>query len=342
METTAAITLPPLPVHAARSEPKKPEGANPRTRRFGINPGVYNLTCSPRASGLPGRVIPANKLLMFETWDPVTSNYEGILGANKAPAQIRKEKTAAAFINNVKVRGGARGFTELTPLTPLTDDEASFAFYSVFTAITDCPMLLDDCVTCRLRLLSSLDLNELPLTATIRTEQGQIEVVTVERNVFRTLQSQLLTGYTTFRDWAAQSYATKVSEIEGRRNGEPGVSKLKAAEHYYRKQLHLQKPEDVEKEIASRIGEAQARETAKGFAGLGDKIAGVFERIVGRSDAEEAAREAQAALNQAQMETLKAIADSVKQPASVVAQPETKVDGRTKEGRALKAETDGG
>jgi len=329
METTAAISLPPLPVHAARNEPKKPEGANPRTRRFGINPGVYSLTVSPSASGLPERNIPAGKLLMFETWDPVRPNFEGVIGLNKAPAQIRKEKTAAQFINNVKVRGGQKGFTELTPLTPLTDDEASFAFYSVFTSITDCPMELADCATCRLRQLNQMDVNDLPTTATIQNAQGKPEVVSIERDVLRLLKVQLLSGYTTFRDWAAQSYATKVSEIEGRRNGEPGVSKLKAAEHYYRKHLHLQKPEDIEKEIASKIGEAQAKETKAGFAAITEGLKSLLSR-----PAEVDPVQAK------QMEVLAQIADKLSKSDKPEMTEAEKIDMRTKEGRELKARLD--
>lgn len=266
---TAVLEAPPLPQSiAASTKTQREPGLDPRVRRFGYNPGVWEMVVDQRKSGLQEPLIPGGVLIPFETVDMNSENYEGVLKKNARAPEILKEKTAAWLIRNVvNAYGGTgmkdKGFRELTPLMPLTDYEARQVFYSVHPTFGmvghTCPYQMDVCPTCRLEMLADY------------IPQSKVE---------EALQGILVASNTRYAAYASQKYASLLSEMERRHGGENnGITTLKEPEHWMRRQLHQPKPADMQMDMAAKLAAAQAETNAKNMEMLGDKFAEALRAI---------------------------------------------------------------
>lgn len=306
---TALHEAPPLPISVASSAKTQIEiETDPRLPRYGYNPGVYQMAMDPRTSGLQERIIPGGVLLNFETGHIKEENYEGVLKKNARTQEILKEKTAAWFIRNVMNtygRGGTKdkGFRELTPLMNLDPEEARYIFYSVHPTFGmlghKCPYEMEVCPTCRLEMLK----------VPANTEVGEA------------LRRVLIDSNTRYRSWAESTYASRLSEVERRHNGDPGMTTLKAPEHWLRRQLHLAKPADQQVDMAAKLADAQAKQTAEGFNLLGDKFAEAIATI---------ANKPLDPVQQKQLEVMQAMMEKMQTPAPV-AEAEAKPTRKAKE-----------
>lgn len=245
---TVAQTLPPGSFPAV----------DPRRRRFGYSPGLWQMECEPRTSGRNERLIPQGILLRFDSATLADENYE--INTPVYTPRIKKEYSAEWFIAQVKVNFAPYGFTELDALTLLDDPrmgETSLphlyfdAVHPEFASIGhECPEGLTVCVTCRLKLLDG------PVIAErIRGVIGE----GLDADILQRCHSVVRLSNQVYYDFATVRWGEITGELADRRAGAPrGITSLKGGEHHVRRHLHEIAPEERGALAAANFGAAQA------------------------------------------------------------------------------------
>lgn len=249
-------------------------GIDRRRRRFGLNPGAFRWTLSPRESGQQAPILRVG-LLTFRTTPLKVENFDDVMKVQEGEFQkeIMRDHEAAWFAENVKINYEHQGFRELPSLTLLDDPQPNekgnvtkeqfaksaqgyfAAIHPAFVEINHvCPMELSECVTCRLELLGDEAMSELIAERTARlSDQDCVERLWLE--VKESVQAA--------QDACSTRWAELVGEMGDRKGGNPGIAKLGEAEHHVRRNLHAIEPSEAA--TAASYGMEVGERQAEGF-----------------------------------------------------------------------------
>lgn len=264
-------------------------GVDPRRRRFGYNPGVLWMEVDPQHSGRQQRLLPAGRLIPFESAELRVENFD--INSNAWTPQKTEEFKAAWFIGNAKTRYAEDGFVEVSCLTHLDDPKvdgrglevepsvprAYFeAVHPAFNSVgLECPFDAErtaeqkgTCVTCRLALLG----NEEKPSERLRT---YIEASGLDPELCESLRLELLASNTTLAEKYTIRWAEITGELDERHAGRDGLPTLKTGEHHIRRHLHQPTPAQIPAMAANAHAEATAETINAGF----DRIAESNERL---------------------------------------------------------------
>lgn len=267
-------------------------GIDPRRRRFGLNPGIYQLQMEAHESGQQQRVLPAGVLIPFRTKPLSVENFDISVKPEEYIKQKEQDFTAEWFIANVKMIYGEFGFREIECLTLLDDPErnppkenkdgtvvigeiipASYArsAHGYFNAVHPsfgeigyaCPQGLSVCVTCRLELLGAPRFDNQDGTA---PDWLQVRIDDLpDPELGEELRLALIEPHEVYREFAAFKWALLIGEIEKRSKGEIGIAVLGPAEHHLRNHLHEIAPADIAANTAASYGEEVGRAQSEGM-----------------------------------------------------------------------------
>lgn len=276
-----------------------PPEEDPRTRRYGYNPGLAVMEVHSRDSGRQLPLIPAGILVRFDTSEmKMRDNSTDAADFPKKPLDKMGELLAALAVLNVKtVYGGEPdwGFRELTPLTVVDDKEALRIFSLVHPSFSrvaamakaneefdaalqrgryaPCPYELNVCVTCRRDVLKALDsdvigalLDGLPKDIK-RPDRGRVLGV---RDI-------LLDGVNALRNYWVAEFRSRVGEIAARSAGaQRGLQSLAPGDINPMQQLHELSPAEQAEQKAAVYAETQATALSEAL----DRQAAMFASVL--------------------------------------------------------------
>src|SRR6266404_1058484 len=99
-------------------------GIDPRRRRFGYSPGIFQMQLDPIQSGQQQAVMPAGVPIPFRTVvGKMEENFDIAVSVDEYQKQVYRDALATFFIANVKTSYEEFGFRELSSLTMLDDPE---------------------------------------------------------------------------------------------------------------------------------------------------------------------------------------------------------------------------
>lgn len=276
-----------------------PPDQDPRTRRYGYNPGVRVMEVHPRDSGRQQSLIPAGVLVKFET-TPMKGPNWSVDPQEQKPREVWIEGGLLALdaVRNVQMNYTGEpdmGFRVLDPLTALTDRQSAIIFSTVHpsfiglrrnasTATNNpasemqaalgqgydpCPYDLPVCVSCRLAVLKQLDsyaIAEL-VQQVDRQERIDIGAAQAVRDIIADGVAALERYYRSeFRGW--------VGEIDGRSKGSNrGLQSLSMGHVHIMEQLHELDPEHRQERLTASFAEAQATAMREAMQVQGEAIA---------------------------------------------------------------------
>lgn len=263
--------------------PNTLDGVDPRRRRYGYNPNIFQMQAEATDSGQQQRIIPAGLLIPFRTRTLKAENFDIGVKTEEYVKQVEKDFTAAWFIANVKMLYAEFGFREISCLTMLEDFErdgkgkivpATFLkspngyFDAVHPAFADlghqCPHNLSVCVTCRLFLLGAPDFENNPDGDVPEWLEPRIEKLP-DPNLGEELRQALIEPNQVYEGHARFKWSLLLGEMEKRSKGEIGIAVLGEAEHHLRNNLHEIAPADRAAATAAGFGEEVGRAQAEGM-----------------------------------------------------------------------------
>lgn len=247
---------------AASSRREEPEaGANPRTRRFLVNPGLRGFEVHPKLSGRQLAVIPPGVPVRFDTFVGMKVRNWSVDAADHSPPDTERDLTAGEAVKNVLVSSWESsrdtGVRELSALTPLADDEAERLLALVFPQPDPAKCPYDDentsemeggaevfrCVTCSLEWLES------PGCESAAASGGAAG---------KFLRKELLDAYRTAHKYFVAKWSEILTDMEKRQNREPGIATLNDAHLHVMRQVHEIRPSDRQAAIIGENNRQQA------------------------------------------------------------------------------------
>lgn len=258
-------------------------GVDARRRRFALNPGLFMPVLEPRESGRQEHLLPSG-LVTFRTALIADDDFEHALknGHNLSalPQRTTVEVPALTFLQNALTRFGEQGMRELSCLTMLDDPQpnekgnvtkeqfqksAQGYFAALWPAFADighlCPHETKECVTCRLWLIGDpSDPGSMSDVLIERTEKLTDQALVVE------LRAQIYDCLIAAKTWLEGKWASLLGEMEDRKSGGRGISKLGPGEHHVRRNLHEVEPSEAA--TAAGFGAEVAAGQAEGFKEL--------------------------------------------------------------------------
>lgn len=239
--------------------------ADPRRRRYAINPGALSLDVHPTLSGRQLGRIPFGVMVRFDTFEGMRSPNWSVDPEDHSSLDTTRDLTALEAVENVTREALANGtydmgFRELSSLTTLTDAEAERLFAIVHPTFTDpCPFdsarpveLRGRCVACRLAWLESDDCAEM-------AEQF---------NAVR-LRAELLSAYRACESYFREQWAEWKAELAARKAGEKkGLTVLKEGHLHVMRQLHELHPDQEQAAAIRDNQQAQADSFKEGIREL--------------------------------------------------------------------------
>lgn len=258
-------------------------GVDARRRRFALNPGLFMPVLEPRESGRQEHLLPSG-LVTFRTTLMVDDDFDHALKNGHNPSAQSQRSTvevpALTFLQNALNRFGEQGMRELSSLTMLEDPQpnekgnitkeqfqksAQGYFAALWPSFADighvCPHELKECVTCRLWLIgdpSEEDSMSEPLIERMAKLADQDKVAELRAEIFECLIAT--------KTWFEGKWASLLGEMEDRKSGGRGISKLGPGEHHVRKHLHEVEPSEAA--TAAGFGAEVAAGQSEGFKEL--------------------------------------------------------------------------
>lgn len=265
-------------------------GIDARRRRFALNPGLFMPVLDPRESGRQEHILPSG-LITFRTTQIVDDDFDHALKNGHNPSAQSQRSTievpALQFLQNALTRFSEQGMRELASLTMLDDPQpnergnitkeqiqksAQGYFAALWPSFADighqCPEELQECVTCRLWLIGdhSVGVGLESMDESLRERAlklaDQDKVVELRMEIFECL--------TATKIWLEAKWGSLLGEMEDRKSGGRGISKLGPGEHHVRRNLHEIAPSEAATaagfgaEVAQANAEA-TRELAAAF-----------------------------------------------------------------------------
>lgn len=258
-------------------------GVDARRRRFALNPGMFMPVLDPRESGRQEHLLPSG-LVTFRTASIADDDFENALknGHNPSarPRQTLVEVPALTFLTNALTRFGEQGMRELSCLTVMDDPQpndkgnvtkeqfqksAQGYFAALWPSFADigheCPHELKECVSCRLWLIGDPSEGD-PMHEALEERASKL----ADPNKVEELRVEIHECLTAYRTWLEGKWASLMGEMEDRRNGGRGISKLGPGEHHVRRNLHEIEPSEAA--TAAGFGAEVAAGQTEGFKEL--------------------------------------------------------------------------
>jgi len=264
---------------ASRGSVLTQSGADPRRRRFGINPSIWQMVMPCRDSGQQVEVIPSG-LVTFRTDTIKVENYEDVLQVPEGEFQkeIYREFTAQWFLNNTKIRWASHAFRELPSIMVLDDPElnkdgsvnqrvfphSAQGYFATVHPSLQCEREggVKECVTCRLRSLGTTE--QCP-------EELWKQMSRLPRpDIAEQLRLELIETYEARLEVCRVRWDELKSEVKGRERGEPGISRIDESGHFVRRHLHA--AEESEAATAAVYGQQVAEKQVEGFKTLANAM----------------------------------------------------------------------
>lgn len=275
-------------------------GVDPRRRRFGYSPGIFQMQLDPTQSGQQQAVMPAGVPIPFRTIPgKMEENFDIAVSVDEYQKQIYRDALATFFIANVKASYEEFGFRELSSLTMLDDPErepskekkdgtvalgkiipASYtksaqgyfnAWHPSFAEVGyECPQGLDQCCTCRAWLLG-IDFNASGETSEVEmSEVMQARIAKLpDQKIAEELRQQLIESNIAYHQFCMWKWALVTGELEKKHTtGEAGISHLSVAEHHVRRHIHAVAPSEQAALAASSFGAEVAAANSEGMREL--------------------------------------------------------------------------
>lgn len=219
----------------------------------------------PRESGRQEHLLPSG-LVTFRTASIADDDFDHALkdGHNPSarPQQTLVEVPALTFLTNALTRFSEQGMRELPCLTVLDDPQpndkgnvtkeqfqksAQGYFAALWPSFADigheCPEDLKECVTCRLWLIGDPSEGEFRETVDERIRERTAKLENQDK--VAELRAEIYDCLTAYKTWLEGKWASLMGEMEDRRNGGRGISKLGPGEHHVRRNLHEIEPSEA-------------------------------------------------------------------------------------------------
>jgi hypothetical protein len=247
---------------------------NPRTRRFGVNPGVPVLEVHPRHSGRQQANIPYGVPVRFDTFPDMSTPTWSVDPEDRSSPVAPADLTAREAVENVKraawQSSADMGFRELRALTPVGDDEAERLLALVFpdldpdacrypaenTTRLDADTEVFRCLSCTLAWL----------------ESDVCKAAAAGDAVASALRTQFLDAYRTNEAFFTAKWQEWLAEMELRKSGKEGLARLGEGHLHVMYQLHETSPENRAAETIRENQQAQADAMKEGLREVAQEL----------------------------------------------------------------------
>lgn len=241
---------------------------DPRTRRFGINPGVPVLEVHPRDTGRQQANIPYGIPVRFDTFSGMLTPTWDVDPESRAEPVAPTDLTAREAIENVKraawQSSADMGFRELYALTDVDDDEAERLVALVLPELSadacrypaENTTRLEDGTTVFRCLACSLAWLESPDCESAAESYGKRAAG---------LRRQALDAYRTNDAFFRSKWNEWLAEMELRRSGKEGLARLGDGHVHVMHQIHETSPENRAAETIRENQQAQADAMREGL-----------------------------------------------------------------------------